>query len=125
MVVRTNHPVSEILRKPDLAGRVVGWAVELSIFGLWYEPRGSIKGQHLADFTIELPPTIEEEWYLYVDGASGRAASGAGIVLEGPNGFLLEHALVFKFKVSNNQAEYEALVAGLELAKDMAARRLI
>lgn len=50
---------------------------------------------------------------------------GAGIVLEGPSGFLLEYSLVFKFKVSNNQAEYEALVAGLELTKDMGARKLI
>lgn len=53
-----------------------------------------------------------EEWTLYVDGASGRAASGAGIVLEGPKGFLVEHSLIFKLKTSNNQAEYEALVAG-------------
>lgn len=46
-------------------------------------------------------------------------------MLEGPNGFLLEHALVFKFHVSNNQAEYEALVAGLQLAKDMGVQELI
>lgn len=51
--------------------------------------------------------------------------SGASIILEGLNGFLLEHFLVFKFKVSNNQAEYETLIAGLELAKDMGTRRLI
>ncbi|XP_052723752.1 uncharacterized protein LOC128193711 [Vigna angularis] len=124
VIIRTDFPISKILRKPDLAGRMVAWAVELSEFGLRYEPRGSIKGQHLADFAAELPPSNQDEWRLYVDGASGQSASGAGIVLEGPNGFLLEHSLIFKFKVSNNQAEYEALVAGLKLAKDMGARRV-
>ncbi|XP_047156021.1 uncharacterized protein LOC124827081 [Vigna umbellata] len=124
VIVRTDFPISKILRKPDLAGRMVAWAVELSEFGLRYKPRGSIKGQHLADFAAELPPSGKDEWNLYVDGASGRSISGAYIVLEGPNGFLLEHSLIFKFKVSNNQAEYEALVAGLELAKDMGARRI-
>ncbi|XP_014501831.1 uncharacterized protein LOC106762433 [Vigna radiata var. radiata] len=125
VVVRTNHPVAKVLRKPDLAGRMVGWAVELSEFGLRYEPRGSIRGQHLADFVAELPITGSDQWSLYVNGASGRQNSGAGIVLEGPNGFLLEYSLVFKFKASNNQAEYEALVAGLGLAKDMGARNLV
>lgn len=116
--------MSKILRKPDIAGRMVGWAVELSEFGLRYEPRGSVKGQHLANFAAELPPVEGEEWNLYVDGASGRNASGAVVVVEGPNGFLIEHSLVFKFKISNNQAEYEALITGLELAKDMGARQL-
>ncbi|XP_017408416.1 uncharacterized protein LOC108321234 [Vigna angularis] len=115
------------LQNPEKAG--LGWAdgivaVELSEFGLRYQPRGSVRGQHLANFAAELPPYSRDEWNLYVDGASGRSISGAGIVLEGPNGFLLEHSLVFKFKVSNNQAEYEALMAGLELARDMGARRV-
>ncbi|XP_014498356.1 uncharacterized protein LOC106759610 [Vigna radiata var. radiata] len=90
-----------------------------------YEPRGSVKGQHLADFAAEIPLTGLEEWVLYVDGASGRTVSGAGVVLEGPNSFLMEHSLIFKFKTSNNQAEYEALLAGLQLAKDMGARKVI
>ncbi|XP_047168236.1 uncharacterized protein LOC124837005 [Vigna umbellata] len=125
VVVRTDYPISKILRKSDLAGRMVTQAVELSEFGLRYEPRGSIKGQHLADFAAELPQEVNEEWNLYVDGASGRTISGTGIVLEGPNGFLLEHSLIFKFKVSNNQAEYEALVGDLELTRDMGARRVV
>ncbi|XP_022642973.1 uncharacterized protein LOC111242702 [Vigna radiata var. radiata] len=125
VVVRTNHLMAKVLRKPDLAGRMVGWAVELSEFGLRYELRGSIKGQHLADFATELPVFGSDQWTLYVDGASGRQASGAGIVLEGPNGFLLEYSLVFKFKTSDNHAEYEALVARLGLAKDMGARNMV
>ncbi|XP_017417482.1 uncharacterized protein LOC108328172 [Vigna angularis] len=124
IVVKTDFPISKILRKPDLAIRIWAWAVELSEFGLRYEPRGPIRGQHLADFAAELLPTHQDEWNLYVDGASDRSVCGAGIVLEGPNGFLLEHSLIFKFKASNNQAEYEALVVGLGLAKDMGAKKI-
>lgn len=95
------------MRKPDLAGRIVGWVVELSKFGLRYEPRGSVKGQYLANFAVELPQNVpSEQWDLYVDGAAGQAGAGAGIVLEGPNGFLSEQSLIFKFKASNNQTKY-------------------
>lgn len=91
-----------------------------------FKPRGSIKGQHLADFVSELSSEgpIEPRWKLYVDGSSGRQGGGARIVLEGPNGIKIEQSLIFQFKVSNNQAEYEALVAGMELAKDLGAELL-
>ena len=67
-----------------------------------------------ADFVVELSPGGVEEaeagsqWMLSVDGSSNQQGSGAGIVLEGPNGVLIEQALCFAFKASNNQAEYEA-----------------
>ncbi|RDX94355.1 rnhA, partial [Mucuna pruriens] len=49
-------------------------------------------------------------WLLLVDEASNQAGSGVGIILEGPNGVLIEQSLHFEFKASNNQAEYEALL---------------
>ncbi|XP_014489934.1 uncharacterized protein LOC106752716 [Vigna radiata var. radiata] len=120
VVVRTDYPIAKILRKPDLAGRMIGWSVELSEFGLKYEPRGSVRGQHLADFAVDLPPEGDEfYWKLSVDGSSNRRGGGAGVVLEGSNGILIEQSLVFQFKVSNNQAEYEALLARMELARDL------
>ena len=45
--------------------------------------------------------------------------------MEGSNGLLIEQALRFAFKASNNQAEYEALTAGMLLAKEMGARSLL
>ncbi|XP_068486807.1 uncharacterized protein [Phaseolus vulgaris] len=110
---------------------MVRWAVELSEFDIQYEPRGSIKGQVYADFVAELSPGGEQEvepgsqWLLSVDGSSNQQGSGAGIVLEGPNGVLIEQALRFAFKASNNQAEYEALIAGMLLAKEMGAQNLL
>ena len=127
VIVRTDHPIAKILRKPDLAGRMITWLVELLEFGLKYEPRGSVKGQHLADFAVELHgPTSpsKQTWVLFVDGSSDKLNARAGIVIEGPGDFTVDHSLQFKFKASNNQAKYEALIAGLRLAKDLGARRL-
>jgi len=45
--------------------------------------------------------------------------------LEGPSGLLIEQALRFAFKASNNQAKYEALIAGMMLAKEMGAESLM
>ena len=132
VVVMTDLPIQKVLQKPDVAGRMVRWAMELSVFDIVYEPRGSIKGQIYPDFVAELPPggaqqevELDSQWLLSVDGSSNQQGSGAGIVLEGPNGLLIEQALRFAFKASNNQAEYGALIAGMLLAKEMGARSLL
>ncbi|MCI51251.1 gag-pol polyprotein, partial [Trifolium medium] len=97
--------------------------VELSEFDISYVPRGAIKSQVLADFVLELtnPPNESKPrpWTLSVDDSSNLRGSGAGVVLEGPDGVLIEQSLRFAFKASNNQAEYEALIAGMKLAKEM------
>jgi len=62
---------------------------------------------------------------LSVDGSSNQQGSGVGIVFEGPKGVLIEQALRFAFKASNNQAEYEALIAGMLLAKERGAQSLL
>nr|KYP75181.1 Retrovirus-related Pol polyprotein from transposon 17.6 [Cajanus cajan] len=127
VVVYTDCPISKVLRKPELAGRMMAWSVELSQFDITFKPRGPIKAQCLADFVNELHPHghFEEHWWtLHVDGSSNGQGSGAGVILEGPKGMTLEQSLRFKFKASNNQAEYEALLAGLSLAEDMGASRI-
>jgi len=58
-----------------------------------------------------------------VDASNPRGA-GAGIVLEGPNDILIEKSLHFTFKTSNNQAEYEAILAGLSLAREVGVKKL-
>ena len=132
VVVMTDLPIHKVLQKPDVAGRMVRWAVQLSEFYIQYEPRGSIKGQVYADFLAELSlgSTQQEmelgsQWMLSVDGSSNQQGSGAGVVLEGPKGLLIEQDLRFAFKASNNQAEYEALIAGMLLAKEMGAWSLM
>ena len=65
------------------------------------------------------------QWVLSVDGSSNQQGNGACVILEGPNGLLIEQALRFTFKANNNQAEYEALIAGMLLAKEMEAQSLL
>jgi len=126
ITVRTDYLIFKILSKPDLAGRMIGWSVELSEFDIRYEPRGAIKCQCLANFSAELTPlpTLSGGWTLYVDGSSNKTACGAGVVLEGSDDLFLEQALHFGLRATNNKAKYEALLAGLNLAYDMGAREV-
>ncbi|KAL5562544.1 hypothetical protein UlMin_032291 [Ulmus minor] len=68
--------------------------------------------------------TQNSQWKLYVDGSSTETSYGAGIILVSPDGVKLSCAVRFKFKATNNQAEYEALLSGLRLAKEVSARHL-
>jgi len=67
---------------------------------------------------------IPHAWLLSVDGSSNLNGNGAGIILEGPNDLLIEKSLRFEFKASNNQAEYEALITGMNLVREMGAENL-
>src|SRR3954469_236706 len=111
------------------------WGVEQGEFALEYVPRAAMKSQVLVDFVVEcaipppteeLPPTPTEfgPWVAFVDGSACETGSGAGVVLESPEGLLTEHAIRFTFRASNNAAEYEAALAAMWLAKAAGARRL-
>ncbi|XP_072071654.1 uncharacterized protein [Arachis hypogaea] len=104
------------------------WAIELSQYDLQYEPRHAIKAQAMADFLVEVTGDPPEEtgtrWRLHVDGASNQTSGGAGVILESPAGVMYEQSTKFEFTVSNNQAEYEALLGGLTLAREVGATRL-
>nr|XP_025684604.1 uncharacterized protein LOC112785350 [Arachis hypogaea] len=128
VVVRTGQGIRQVLQKPDLAGRMMTWAIELSQYDLSYEPRHAIKAQAMADFLVEVTGNPTEDtstrWKLHVDGASNQTSGGAGIILESPAGVIYEQSVKFEFPVSNNQAEYEALLGGLVLAREVGATRL-
>ncbi|XP_071901073.1 uncharacterized protein [Coffea arabica] len=108
------------------------WAVELAEHDIGYKPPTAIKAQALADFLAEganltlteLSPLRDdvqpkEPWVLFVDGASSKEGSGAGLLLISPTGEELIYALRFDFPTSNNEAEYEALLTGLRIAHQM------
>ncbi|KAL0319786.1 UNVERIFIED_CONTAM: Pro-Pol polyprotein [Sesamum radiatum] len=118
----------EEAREPNISGRMVKWAVELSEHGIEYRPRPAIKAQALADFMVELTDDEKEThqswWKLFVDGLSTSQGSGAGVILETPQGERIQYALRFNFNASNNEAEYEALLAGMKLAQAAGAKYL-
>ncbi|XP_015931939.1 uncharacterized protein LOC107458253 [Arachis duranensis] len=128
IVMRTDQGIQQVLQKPDLAGRMMTWSIELSDYDLRYEPRHTIKAQAMADFLVEVTGDPAEEtgiqWRLIVGGASNQASGGAGIILESPSRVIYEQSIKFEFPVSNNQAEYEALLGGLALAKEVGVMRL-
>ncbi|XP_072058168.1 uncharacterized protein [Arachis hypogaea] len=101
--------------------------MELSEFDLRYEDRTVIKFQHLADFIVEETESrgIPTTWSLFVDGSYNKATTEAGVILESEQGNRVELSLRFDFPTFNNQAKYEALLAGLKLAKEVGAKRLI
>ncbi|RDY09020.1 Retrovirus-related Pol polyprotein, partial [Mucuna pruriens] len=128
IVVRTDLPIRQVLGKPDLARRMVAWSVQLSEFDITFESRGHVKAQAMTDFLVEMTPATDEdekgEWFLLVDGSSNHTGSGVGVILEGPTGAFIEQSLHFEFKASNNQAEYEALLAGMKLAQELGVKKL-
>nr|CAN79600.1 hypothetical protein VITISV_015420 [Vitis vinifera] len=59
VIVLTDQPLRNILHKPDLTGRMLQWAIELSEFGIDFQPRLSMKGQVMADFNGGLCELME------------------------------------------------------------------
>ncbi|XP_016164694.1 uncharacterized protein LOC107607235 [Arachis ipaensis] len=90
IILRTDQAIRQVLQKPDLVGRMMAWAIELSQYDLQYEPRQTIKAQAMADFLVEVtweaPDVPNTRWKLH--------------------------------------AEYEALIGGLILAKEVGASRV-
>ena len=63
-------------------------------------------------------------WRLSIDGAANTQGSGASLILTSPDGIDVEYALRFGFQASNNEAEYETVIVGLNLAHSMEANQL-
>jgi ribonuclease HI len=59
---------------------------------------------------------------MYFDRSYTLKGAGVGVVLISPKGDILKYAFQLKFLATNNIAEYEGLVTGLWLAKDLGIR---
>ncbi len=130
----TQYPIQVMFQKADFTGQIWKWGAKIGSLDIKYLPRTAIKGQILADFVAEFTPTTEPEdlnkttfqentpensgwWKIYVDGASNARGSGTGVVIITPDETVIEQ--------SNNEAEYEAVLAGLNSAKTLGAQQLI
>ena len=141
--VLTDQPLHNVIHSPKASGRSIKWAIELGEFDIRYKPRTAIKAQALADFLVECTignqevggqedkveePTKEEKpkeyWPLFFDGALKTKDSGAGLVLQSPDCFTVEYAIKLDFPTTNKEAEYEALIAGLGLARTLRVKNL-
>ncbi|GAV73725.1 RVT_3 domain-containing protein [Cephalotus follicularis] len=119
---------------PNLLRRLIKWSVELDEYDVKFEGRVAIKSQVLVDFVRDhtLTECMEEDtseeekglWKLSMDGSSCVSDNGAGLVLTSPDGWTIEYALRFGFKATNNEAEWEALIAGLTIVKHLEVQKI-
>ncbi|XP_070049133.1 uncharacterized protein [Nicotiana tomentosiformis] len=130
-----SHQVRDV--KPILSERLARWYLQFQQFEIVYIPQKAIKGQALADFladhpipngwelTDELPDEdamvieVQPPWKMYFDGAAYRGGAGAGVVFFTSQGEVLPYSFTLTQLRSNNVAEYQALILGLEMAVEM------
>ena len=124
--------IKHMLSKPILHSRVGKWALALTEYSLTYQSLKTVKGQIVADFiadhSIEEPVTGGIEtfpWTLYFDGSSHKNGSGIGIVIVSPTNEVTKYKFRISQYCSNNEAEYEALINGLEILLELGAKCLI
>nr|GEV39855.1 reverse transcriptase domain-containing protein [Tanacetum cinerariifolium] len=123
------HFVSRALRGPEIN------------YTSMEKHRVSVKGQILADFIVKRPEEdsqdtlmeeleeLLEQWILFTDRSyctDGFRADGfrAGLILTNPEGMEFTYALTFGFDATNNEAEYETLIAGLRIAKQISVKNI-
>jgi hypothetical protein len=100
----------------------MSWAIELTQYDISYEPRLAIKAHVLTNFIAEMThreETYPEVWTIYVDGSSNAKGCGVGVIIENSKGVAIEYLLKFNFLTLNNQAGYEACLAGIRVAKEL------
>ncbi|XP_075665563.1 uncharacterized protein LOC142635258 [Castanea sativa] len=107
--------------RPDVAGRMVQWAVELSQFDIDYRPRTAIKAQELADFVAEFTMTDQDlesnYWIVYTDRSSAVGIRRVGVILLSPMNDILRYEVQLQFPTTNNEARYEAVLTDLGIVK--------
>ncbi|CAL8136204.1 unnamed protein product [Prunus armeniaca] len=139
-IISKTDLIKYMLTRPIIRGQIRKWTMTLSEFTFQYVAQKSVKGQALAVFLAHHPAQGQEEeleveigmalmeknyWTMYFDGSSTETRSGAGVVIESPQGQMWQFAFQLDFKCTNNQAEYEALIIGLEILKEMKATRVL
>src|SRR3954468_14513446 len=125
-------PISDILGNKDTSGRVAKWAIELAPYTPQYDRRDAIKSQAVADFFVDwmemqYEPQLPDPnyWKMHFDGSKTKMGLGAGIVLTSPKRDQLKYVLQIHFAASNNVADYEALVHGIKVAKEIGIKRIM
>jgi hypothetical protein len=118
-----------MLQKSILSGRLGKWAYAPVEYDLTYEPIKAMKGQVLADFIVDHCVNVEgsvclagrDVWKLFFDGSVCSQGQGIGCVIVSPHGVEYELSIQLEFECTNNQAEYEALLTGLETLVELGA----
>ncbi|XP_042404791.1 uncharacterized protein LOC121994993 [Zingiber officinale] len=82
----------------------------------------TIKAQSLANFVTEVQNHEPEgTWRIYVDGSSTWQESGVSVLLVSPQEERMHLSVRLEYRATNNEAEYEALITGLQAARHVGA----
>ncbi|GJS56365.1 reverse transcriptase domain-containing protein [Tanacetum coccineum] len=76
------------------------------------------------ELMVETSSTYRMPWKLFTDGCTGVDGSRARLILTNPEGAEFTYAMRFRFEATNNEAEYEALIAGLRIVEQMGVKNL-
>jgi hypothetical protein len=114
-----------------LSSRLGKWAYSLVEYDMEYESLRAVKGQIVANFIVDHGINMNDvclvavkPWKLFLDGSVCARVNDIEFTLVGPDGVVHEVAARLEFACTNNQAEYEALASGLEVAIGMGIRNV-
>ena len=84
----------------------------------------------MADFLAKIPQQEMELdgsgwWILNMDDASRQTRTGLGLQHKASTKEIIEHAIRLDFSSSNNEAEYEAIIASIDLAISVSSEKII
>jgi hypothetical protein len=123
-----------MLQLSILSGRIRKWAYALIEYDLAYEPLKSIKGQVVADFIVghNIDQNNDKSrnlvsirlWKFFFDGSACREGQGVGVVLVSPRGAIFEQSIRLEYYCTNNQAEYEAILLGLQILSSTSVKHV-
>jgi hypothetical protein len=119
--VITDFPLGHILHNRDTIRRISKWAVELGTLNIDFTPHRAIKPQALADFVAEwteiqqpTPYAILDHWKMYFDRSLKLDGAGVGVLFISLDKKQLKYVFQILWQATNNEAEYEALIHGLQ-----------
>jgi hypothetical protein len=131
VVIKTNFPLGDIIQNKDANEHIVKWAMELCPYLIEFQGCTSIKSQALVDFIIEwidLSAPHDERpvkyWKMYFDGSLNINGVGAGVLFISPTNKQLCYILRIYFPASNNPAEYEACLHGMQIVVELGIKHL-
>ncbi|GAU33272.1 hypothetical protein TSUD_279460 [Trifolium subterraneum] len=117
IMVRTNQPIKSLIVRPDMAGRMLKWSLELSEFDIRYESRKALKAQILPDFMAEMtcsqPDRRSEqaEYEAFLPGLRLAEDVGAKEIKIYTDSQLVASQVLGEYQAKNdNLSEYLALV---------------
>ncbi|XP_068328112.1 uncharacterized protein [Pyrus communis] len=117
-IIAKTDLIKYMLSKPMLTGKIGKWILVLSEFSFQYVPQRVIKGKAITNFLVE----HQESQYEIINVSGTLEVARAGIVIIDPKGAYHYYSFPLDYQeTTNNQAEYEALIIGLEILIELGA----